>query len=315
MRSFPFMELPEVARRRVFEILLVQREHVDSLKSCAGVVRVIEMPAKRFKTPWQRTFYLYLQGGAGDGRVLPRPDCPQADTYGSEPGYGGQLLRVSKTFYREAAPIFYGLNLFVFESARAFLPFLIDRTHLSRQHLAAVSLPWPHKSTNDDTNGRAPGRAASRRRIEQPAAGPRTFGRVFDWQGAPRFVQEVECTPLWPWLCENIFNQAAKNLPALKIVDLRAQAYRYEKAHSEAPRKRYRWQLAHGYRIGHYRQLAMLNFLTNLDLVRISNPVFVRPVHRLSPTRWQIDPSREAGPAGVPLRAIDEYRAEAFNQP
>ena len=224
---------------------------------------MIELPACFFEAHWQRTFYVFQQTISG---VRPG-SCekgPETDTYGSDRGYGTQLLWVCKQFYREGAPIFYGMNIFHVETARALLPFLIDRTHRSREHLAAISLPFPD---------------------ERWTPGPTMFGRVLDWQGQPTYLQDLTMGSAWQWIVDGFFNDTVRSLPGLKLLDLRVLVERYQRGDYEY-NKRYRWNPGLGYRLADFYDVASLNMLHDLDIVRFSKRNTFRAVKKIR-GKWE----------------------------
>ena len=254
--SFPFLKLPNVIRRRVFEILLTEAAEKDGNH---GVVQIKELARTRFKSSWRRSFYMVK--GMRVGRIDVLSGNPlYAESYGSEHGHCTQLFRVCKQLYREAAPIFYSMNLFSFETARPLLLFLIDRRVLSRDYLAAISVPFPDV---------APGEADVQFDL----------GCTIDWQGQPRHTDDMGTDNIWHFFAR-MFNDLARNYPNLEVLDFRVPVIRYWRPHVNLG-KRWLWLPAHGYRVLESCDLSQLDVLRDLSIVTISNHTVVKDVQKV----------------------------------
>ena len=251
---FPLLKLPAVVRRRVFEILLTELTDEDGN---AGVVQVKELPRGKFPAFWRQSFYIAPDMRVGQLDAHGNPIY--AVGYYSEHGHSTQLFRACKQLYREAAPIFYSKNLFYFETARPLLLFLIDRRNISREYLAAISVPFPNgKSGNEVVKCE--------------------LGCNVDWQGQPKFTHEFDVHDIWAFFAR-IFNDPGNNYPSLEVLDFRVPVVKYQRPHADLG-KRWLWLPEHGYRVSEAVELAQLDMLRDLSIVTVSNHTVVKDVER-----------------------------------
>ena len=292
--GFRFMDLPDVVRMRVFEILLVEHDKDPLDKRRPGVVRVMELDYAYFQKNWRRTYFLpapaSIENSPGRDNNCEHHALAvqQANTYGSDRSYSAQVLRVCRAWYRDAAPVFYSQNLFHFQTARAFIPFLIDRGHRSRQFLAAISLPFPDEQRLEDG-----------RRV--------MLGRGFDWKGFPAHYHDVVVSSVWRWLVDSFFNKPVGNLPALEILDLRVTPKRLTPPHPNPP-ARYRWDEPLGSVLASFGKLHPLNLLDNLATVRLSSKTVLATVRRRGRAHWI------AAPDSLGARLLPDERDLAYNE-
>ena len=124
---FPFMKLPPEIRTMIYRLVL----------PIEGEILVTK---KLVDPDGPRTTYMALASDMCSSNGCPiGKKCYYSSTYSLDnpSGYSG-ILALNRQVRDEAIPIYYGSNVFRFNDEFIVIPFLIDRTQLSRSHITRI---------------------------------------------------------------------------------------------------------------------------------------------------------------------------------
>lgn len=136
---FPFMKLPPEIRIMIYRLVLPIEGRIMVYKKLVDPDR----PKKPGCLVERRTTCMALANGC-----LPRGcpvgmKCYHNSTYTLQsPSYYSGILALNHRVRSEAIPIYYGSNVFLFTDEFIVIPFLVDRTQLSRSHITHIHVEF-----------------------------------------------------------------------------------------------------------------------------------------------------------------------------
>lgn len=136
---FPFMKLPPEVRTMIYRLvlpiegeILVTKKLVDS-----------DRPEKPGCLVERRTTCMALANECLARGCPIGMKCYHKSTYSLDsPSYYSGILALNRQVRGEAIPIYYGSNGFRFDDEFIVIPFLVDRTQLSRSHITHIHVEF-----------------------------------------------------------------------------------------------------------------------------------------------------------------------------
>ncbi|KAK3644192.1 hypothetical protein LTR56_009729 [Elasticomyces elasticus] len=142
---FPFEKLPAELRNAVYEAYFVRDKPISiSRRRCATKKEFTPASLGHYTTPIVTPGDTQLNSGEADTPGLGGGHC--VTLLGVN---GASVLRASKTIHHEAIPIFYGRNIFTFNSTNATIKFMETIGSMSKHLLHLQLTTWNSQTIED----------------------------------------------------------------------------------------------------------------------------------------------------------------------